>query len=106
MSFEDLRGSCNETSVTSPSNAHDIRIKVEEGIDVDTTEQMIPMPISFPPVKAEQDMVSYMSVRPFSDTLHQYPELPAVLCCLHLSVCPTSPLWCMKISFCLVYVNL
>jgi hypothetical protein len=56
-------------------------------MDVDTTEQMIPVPISFPPIKAEQDKVSYMSLRPFLDTLHQYPEMPAVLCCLHLSLC-------------------
>jgi hypothetical protein len=95
MSLEDHLGSCKETSVTSPSIAYDIIIKVEEGIDVHTTEQMIPMPISFPPIKDELDEVSYTSLRPFSDTLHQYPEMPALLCCLHLCVCPTSPLWCM-----------
>ena len=65
MSLEDHRGSCNETSVTSPNSAHDICIKVEEGIDVDTTQQMIPVPISFPPVKAEQYEVSYVSASIF-----------------------------------------
>jgi hypothetical protein len=78
MSLEDRLGSCNETSVTSPSSAHDISIKVEEGIVVDRTERMIPMPISFPPIKAEQDEVSYVSLRSFLDTLHQYPEMPAL----------------------------
>ena len=78
MSLEDHLGSCNETSITSPNSAHDIGIKVEEGIVVDTTERMIPVPISFPPIKAEQDEVSYMSLHSFLDTLHQYPEMPAL----------------------------
>ena len=97
MSLEDHLASCNETSVMSPNSAHDVSIKVEENIDVDTTEQKIPVPISFPPIKAEQDEVSYMSLRPFLDTTHQYPKMPAVLCCHHLPVCPSAPLWCMKI---------
>jgi hypothetical protein len=68
MSLEDHLCSSNKTSITSPNSAHGaISIKVEEGIDIDTTEQMIPVPISFPPVKAEQDEVSYMSLRPFLD---------------------------------------
>jgi hypothetical protein len=90
----------------SHNSARDISVKVEEGVNGDTTDQMIPVLISFPPIKAEQDEVSYMSLRPFLDTFHPYPEMPAILCCLHLSVCPTSPLCCMKISLFLVYVNL
>jgi hypothetical protein len=62
----------------SPNSAHDISIKVEEGIALDTTEQMIPMPISFPPIKAEPDEVSYVSLHSFLGTLHQYTEMPAL----------------------------
>jgi hypothetical protein len=72
-------------SVTSHNRAHEvISIKVEEDIDVGTQE-MITVPISFPPIKAEQDGVSYVHLHPFLDTFPQYPEMPGVLCCLHLS---------------------
>ena len=69
MSLEVLPGSCNETSVTSPDDAHDvISIRVEEGTDIDIQEEEIPEPISFPLIKAEQDAVSYMAVCPLLDT--------------------------------------
>ena len=46
MSLEVLPGSCNETSVTSPDDAHDvISIRVEEGTDIDIQEEEIPVPI-------------------------------------------------------------
>jgi hypothetical protein len=94
MSEEFLLDSCSETCVTSPNSAHEvININVDEGINVNTYEQLIPMPISFPPIMAEQVEVSYMSLHPFLDTFLQYPEVQAVLCCLPLSVCPTSTLW-------------
>jgi hypothetical protein len=94
MSEEVLQDSCNETSVTSPDSAHEvISIKVEDGIDVDTEEQVIPVSILFSPLKAEQDMVSYVSLCPVLDTFTQYSVMPAVLCCLHVSACPTTPVW-------------
>jgi hypothetical protein len=87
MSEEVQLGSCNETSVTSPNSAHEfISIKVEEDIDVDTEEQLIPMSVSCSPIKAEQDEVSYVSLCPFLDTFPQYPEMAAVICCLHLTI--------------------
>jgi hypothetical protein len=88
MSEEVLLDSCEDGSVMSHNSAHEVvSIKVEEGIDVNTQE-MFPVPISFPPIKAEQDEVSYMSLHPFFDAFRQYPEMPAVLCCLQPSICP------------------
>jgi hypothetical protein len=107
MSEEGQLDSRNETSVTSPDSAHDIIImNCEEGIGVNqlpvgvnTYGQLIPMPISFPAIMAAQDQVSHMSLHPFLDIFPRYSEMPTVLCCLHLSFCPTTPLWWMKISF-------
>jgi hypothetical protein len=72
MSEDVLLDSCNESSVMSSNSAHEvISIKFEEGIELDTQEEMIPVPISFPPIKAEQDGVSYVALRPFLDTFPQ-----------------------------------
>jgi hypothetical protein len=67
--LEVLPGSCDETSVTSPDDAHDgISIKVEEGTGIHIKEEEITEPISFPLIKAEPDEVSYMAVCPLLDT--------------------------------------
>jgi hypothetical protein len=88
ISEDILLDSCEEGSVTSPNSPHEVvSIKVEEGIDVNKQE-MFPVPISFPRIKAEQDEVSYMSLHRFLDTFCQYPEMPAVLYYLQLSICP------------------
>jgi hypothetical protein len=93
MSEEALLDSCNETGDMSHNSAHEvISIKVEEHVDVDTQEERIPLPISFPPVKAEQNGVSYLYLCPNLDTFPQYPEMLAVLCRLHLPVCPKTTL--------------
>ena len=69
--------------LTSPNSAHEVTgIKVEEDTDVPIKVEEIPEAISFPPIKAEQDEVSYLSVCILLDTFHQYPEEPAVLHCL------------------------
>jgi hypothetical protein len=94
MSEEVLHDLRNETSVMSPNSAHEvISIKLKEGVDVVKQEEMIPVPISWPPIKAEQDGVSYLYLCPNLDTFLQYPEMLAVLCCLQLSVCPKTTLW-------------
>jgi len=100
MSLEVELGSCNESSVTPPYSAPEvIGMNVEEDIDVHIKVEEIPEAITYPSPKAEQDEVSYLSLCVLLGTFHQYPEKPAVLHCLHLFVCPTTPLCCMKISF-------
>jgi hypothetical protein len=91
-------GPCNETIVTAPNSAHNIIVmNYEDSTGVNTYGQLIPMPISYPPIMAAQDEVSYVSLRPYLDTFPQYPEMPAVLCCHHLPFCSTTPLWWIKI---------
>jgi hypothetical protein len=69
MSEEDLLHPSNETVVATHNNAHEvIFIKVEENIDVNTQEQKIPVPSSFPPLKTEQDEVSYVYLCPILGT--------------------------------------
>jgi hypothetical protein len=69
----------------SPDSAHEvISIKVEDGVDVGTEEQVIPLSILFSPLKADQDKVSYMSLCPVLDSFTQYSVMPAVLCGLCL----------------------
>jgi hypothetical protein len=62
-----LPASCDDTSITSPDDAHDISIKLEEGTDIHIKEG-IPEPVSFPSLKAQPDEVSYMAVCPLLDT--------------------------------------
>jgi hypothetical protein len=86
-------GSCNETSVMAPNSAHNIIVmNYEDSTGVNNYGQLIPMPISYPPIMAAQDEVSCVSLRPCLYTFPQYPKMPAVLCCLHLLLCPTTPL--------------
>lgn len=66
--------SCSCTSVISSDDTHEvISIKVEEDSGVAVKVEAIPEPISFPPIKAEPDEVSYLPVFPLLDTCHQYP---------------------------------
>jgi hypothetical protein len=46
---------------------------VEDYSDVAVKVEDIPEPTSFPPIKAEPEEVSYLSVCPLLDTCHQYP---------------------------------
>jgi len=88
-----------QSCTMSSNSAQEVRIKVEEDTDVSVKVEEIPEDISFPPIKAEQDEVSYVSLCLLLDTFHQCPEKPAALRCLHLFVCPTTSLCCIKISF-------
>jgi len=69
-----------ETSVTSPTRV--IAVKVEDDTAGHIKVEEIPEEISFPPIKTEQDEVSYKSLCILLDTFHQYPGKPAVLHCL------------------------
>ena len=63
VSVKVLPGSCNETYVTSPHEAHYVlSIKVEEATVIHTQEEEIPEPVLFPSIKAEPYEVRYMAV--------------------------------------------
>jgi hypothetical protein len=80
VSLEALPGSCSEASATSCNNADEVMsIKVEDGTDTHSQPKEIPVGITFPAIKAEQDEVSYMSVCPLLDTFHHYPDKLTVL---------------------------
>jgi hypothetical protein len=88
MSVEFQLGLCTECNIE-----HEVfDLKVEEDTDVTIKVEEMPEAISFPPIKPEQDEVSYMTLCILLHTFHQYPEKPSVLHCLHLFVCPTTPL--------------
>jgi hypothetical protein len=62
-------GSCSGACGTSSDCPHEVTsIKVEQDTDMDIKVEEIPEPISFPPLKSEQDEVSYVSV------CHKYTE--------------------------------
>jgi hypothetical protein len=102
VSLEVVPGSSSDTGMTSSDDSKAvIGIKVEEDTDVTIKVEEIPEPISFPPIKAEPEEVSSLSVRPLSDTCQLPVCVPTVRhmsvtclcahCKLHvsyLSVCP------------------
>jgi hypothetical protein len=74
VSLEALPGSSSEACATSCNDADEVMsIKVEDGTDTHSQPKEIPVGISFPAIKAEQDEVSYMSVCPLLDTFHSWP---------------------------------
>jgi hypothetical protein len=80
VSLEALPGSYSEASGTSCNIADEVTgIKVEDGADTHSQPEDIPVCISCPVIKAEQDEVSYMSVCPLLDTFHHYPDKLTVL---------------------------
>jgi hypothetical protein len=80
--------SCGETSATCNDIREVMSIKVEEGTDTHTQPKEIPVCITFPAIKAEQDEVSYMSVCSLLDTFRHYPHKPTVLLVSASLVCP------------------
>jgi len=59
VSLPVLRHSCSESSVTCIDAYDVISVKREEDSDIDCQEEGIPIAISFPAIKCEQDEVSY-----------------------------------------------
>ena len=57
--------SCSESSVMSIDAYGVISVKREEDSGIDCQAEEIPIAISFPTIKCEQDEVSYISVCPF-----------------------------------------
>jgi hypothetical protein len=60
--LQDVQYPCAETSVTCFDACDVINIKREEGTDIDYRGEKIPVPISFPTIKCEEDEVSFMCV--------------------------------------------
>ena len=85
VSLPVLQRSCSESSVTC-IDAYDVsRVKREEDSDMDCEEGEIPIAISFPKIKCEQDEVSCICVCPLLGVLSQYPEMLTTI--HHLHVC-------------------
>ena len=81
-----LQRSSSETSVTCIDGCDVIIVKREVDSDIDCEGEEFPIAISFPKIKCEQDEVSYISVCPSLGVLCQYPEMPASIHHLHISV--------------------
>ena len=62
VSLPVLLRSCSESSVPSVDAYGAISVKREDDSDIDCQEEEIPIAISFPTIKCEQDEVSYVSV--------------------------------------------
>jgi hypothetical protein len=100
MSVKVLPGSFSERSTSPPNGSCEvISIKVEEGTDIPTQPKEIPVPISFPVIKAEQDEVSYMSLCLLLDTFQQYPLTHCMCPHVHLYTCPLEQLSCGEWKF-------
>jgi hypothetical protein len=86
VSLPVLQRSSSQTSVTCIHDCDVITVKREVDSDIDFQEEEIPIAISFPKIKCEQDEVSYISVCPLLGALCQHPEMPASIHHLHISV--------------------
>lgn len=72
-----LQASGSVMSLTSSKDACGaICIKAEEDEDTDLKEEEIPEPITFPTIKIDQDVVSYMLVCREVDTFSQFENMP------------------------------
>ena len=85
VSLPVLLRSCSESSVPSVDAYGAISVKREDDSDIDCQEEEIPIAISFPTIKCEQDEVSYISLCPLLDALCQYPEMLTAIHHLHIS---------------------
>ena len=81
-----LQRLCSETTVTCIDACDVISVKREVDSDIDCQEEEIPMAISFPTIKCEQDEVSYISVCPLLGALCHYPEMLTAIHHFHISV--------------------
>ena len=86
VSLPVLQCSSSQTSITCIDGYEVISVKREVDSDIDSQEEEIPIVISFPKIKCEQDEVSYICVCPLLGALYQYPEMPASIHHLHISV--------------------
>jgi hypothetical protein len=81
-----VQRSCSETCVTCVDACDVISVKREVDSDIDCRGEEIPVAISFPSIKCEQDEVSYICVCPLLGALCQYPEMLTAIDHLHISV--------------------
>jgi hypothetical protein len=88
VSLPVVQRSCSESSVTSIGAYGVISVKREDS-DMDCQEEEMPIAISFPKIKCEQDEVSYISVCPLLGALCQYSEcLLSFVASISLSISP------------------
>jgi hypothetical protein len=66
---------------------------------IDTIEEQLPVPASFPAIKAEPEQVSYMSVCTLLDTFQQYPLMLGVFHHLQLYTCQIKQFCCSEWKF-------
>jgi len=85
VSLPVLQRSCSESSVTCIDACDVISVKCEEDSDIDCQVEEIPIAISFPKIKCEQDEVSYICVCPLLGALCQYRNAYTIHH-LHISV--------------------
>jgi len=85
-----LQRSFNESSVTCIDAYDVISVKCKVDRDMEYQEEEIPVALSFPTIKCEQDEVSYISVCPLLDALCQYPEMLTAFRHLRISVDPST----------------
>jgi len=86
VSLPVLQRSYSESSITCIDACDVISVKREVDSDIDCEEEEIPMAISFPKIKCEQDDVSCICVYPLLGALCQYPEMLTIIHHLHISV--------------------
>jgi hypothetical protein len=97
VSLPALQRSCSESSVTCIDAYDVISIKREEDRDIDCQGEEIPVALSFPTIKCEQDEVSSISLCPLSDTLCQC--LLPFITSISLSICPLKKFCCGEWNF-------
>jgi hypothetical protein len=83
VSLPVLQSSRSESSITCIDAYEVICVKREEDRAIDCQEDEIPVTISFPTIKCEQDEVSYLSVWPLLAELCKYPEILLLICPLN-----------------------
>jgi len=86
ISLSVLQRSCSETSVTFTDAYDVISVKREEDSDIDCQGEGIPIAISFPTLKCEQDEVSCVYVCPSLGALCQYPDMLTAIHHLHICI--------------------
>ena len=86
VSLPVLQRSSSRTSITCIDGCDVISVKREVDSDIESQEDEIPIAISFPKIKCEQDEVSCISVCPLLGALCQYPEMLTAIHHLHISV--------------------
>ena len=100
VSLPVLQRSCSESSVPSIDACGVISVKREEDSDIDCQAEEIPIAISFPKIKCEQDEVSYVCMCSLLGAFCQCPAMPTAFHHLRISpFCPPKEFHCGERKF-------